>query len=172
MQDPSGTELEALIHGNRLIKAAISTADGLRDLWASPAVKDMLRKRGIHAEVAPSYPENTAILNQQLLEDEGVLLPTTELLNEHHQPQKRTKKQKLREKAEEDRKIILKINLKRIREQQAVDDVISKRRKTTTPSSSWNKGVESSFSRAKKLGRGDSQMDCNLDQQIKDLNKV
>ena len=136
LQDPSGTELEALIHGNRLIKAAISTADGLRDLWASPAVKDMLRKRGIHAEVAPSYPENIAILNQQLLEDEGVPLPTTELPNEHHQPQKRTKKQKLREKAEEDRKIILKINLKRIREQQAVDDVISKRRKTTTPSSS------------------------------------
>ena len=137
LQDPSGTELEALIHGNRLIKAAISTADGLRDLWASPAVKDMLRKRGIHAEVAPSYPENTAILTQQLFEDEGIPLPTTtELPNEHHQPHKRTKKQKLREKAEEDRKIILKINLKRIREQQAVDDVISKRRKTTTPSSS------------------------------------
>ena len=95
LQDPSGTELEALIHGNRLIKAAISTADGLRDLWASPAVKDMLRKRGIHAEVAPSYLKNPAILNQQLLEDEGVPLPTTELPNEHYQPQKRTKKQKL-----------------------------------------------------------------------------
>ena len=108
--------MEALIHGNRLIKAAISTADGLRDLWASLAVKDMLRKYGIYAEVAPSYPENTAILYQQLLEDEGIPLPTTELPNERHQPQKRTKKQKLREKAEEDRKIILKINLKRIRE--------------------------------------------------------
>src|SRR5205814_639110 len=68
LQDPSGTELEALIHGNGLIKAAISTTDGLRDLWASPAVKDMLRKRGIHTEVAPSYPENIGILNQQLLE--------------------------------------------------------------------------------------------------------
>ena len=86
--------MEALIHGNRLMKAAISTADGLRDLWASLAVKDMLRKYGIYAEVAPSYPENTAILNQQLLEEEGIPLPTTELLNEHHQPQKRTKKQK------------------------------------------------------------------------------
>ena len=39
LQDPNGTELEALIHGNRLIKAAISTAEELRDLWASPAVK-------------------------------------------------------------------------------------------------------------------------------------
>ena len=136
LQDPNGTELEALIHGNRLIKAAISTAEELRDLWASPAVKDMLRKRGIHAEVAPSYPENTAILNQQLHEDEGVPLPTMELPNDNQQPQRRTKKQKLREKAEEDRKVILKINLKRIREQQAVDDVILKRRKTTTPSSS------------------------------------
>ena len=135
LQDPNGTELEALIHGNRLIKAAISTAEELRDLWASPAVKDMLRKRGIHAEVAPSYPENTAILNQQLHEDEGVPLPTMELPNDNQQPQRRTK-QKLREKAEEDRKVILKINLKRIREQQAVDHVISKRRKTTTPSSS------------------------------------
>ena len=129
--------MEALIHGNRLIKAAISTADGLRDLWASLAVKDMLRKYGIHAEVAPSYPKNTLILNQQLFEDEGIpLLATTELPNEHHQRHKRTKKQKLREKAKEDRKIILKINLKKIREQQAVDDVISKRRKITTPSSS------------------------------------
>jgi len=136
LQDPNGTELEALIHGNRLIKAAISTAEELRDLWASPAVKDMLRKRGVHAEVAPSYFENTAILNHQLHEDEGVPLPTMELPNDNQQPQRRTKKQKLREKAEEDRKIILKINLKRIREQQAVDDVISKRRKTTTPSSS------------------------------------
>ena len=32
LQDPNGTELDALIHGNRLIKAAISTADQLRDL--------------------------------------------------------------------------------------------------------------------------------------------
>src|SRR6266480_4744003 len=95
LQDPNGTELEALIHGNRLIKAAISTAEELRDLWASPAVKDMLRKRGIHAEVAPSYPENTAILNQQLHEDEGVPLPTMELPNDNQQPQRTTKKQKL-----------------------------------------------------------------------------
>ena len=135
LQGPNGTELEALIHGNRLIKAAISTAEELRDLWASPAVKDMLRKRGIHAEVAPSFLENTAILNQQLHEDEGIPL-LMELPNEDQQPRKRMKKQKLREKVEEDRKVILKINLKRIREQQAVDHVISKRRKTTTPSSS------------------------------------
>src|SRR5204863_5052304 len=90
LQDPNRTELEALIHGNRLIKAAISTAEELRDLWVSPAVKDMLRKREIHAEVAPSFPENTAILNQQLHGDEGIPLPM-ELPNDNQQPQKRTK---------------------------------------------------------------------------------
>src|SRR5436305_374185 len=40
LQDPSGRELAALVHGNRLIKANIRTADELRDLWASPKAKD------------------------------------------------------------------------------------------------------------------------------------
>src|SRR5205814_10186954 len=125
---------------------AISEAEGVRDLRANPAANDMLRQRSSHAEDAPSYPENTASLTQQLFEDEGIPLPTTtELPNQHHQPHKRAKKQNLREKAEEDRKIILKINLKRIREQQAVDDVISKRRKTTTPSSSQKRGSKLFF---------------------------
>lgn len=132
LQDPNGTELEALIHGNRLIKAAISTADALRDLWASPAVKDMLRKKGIHAEVAPSYPENTALLNQQLRDDEGIPLPDDQPTAAST---RKSKKRKLKEKAQDDKKVILKINLKRIREQQAMDDIISKRQKITTPSS-------------------------------------
>ena len=34
LQDPNGRELAALVHGNRLIKPNISTADELRDLWA------------------------------------------------------------------------------------------------------------------------------------------
>ena len=32
LQDPSGRELAALVHGNRLIKANIRTAEELRDL--------------------------------------------------------------------------------------------------------------------------------------------
>jgi len=135
LQDPNGTELEALIHGNRLIKAAISTADALKDLWASPAVKDMLRKKGIHAEVAPSYPENTALLNQQLRDDEGIPLPTDHEDQPTATSARKSKQRRLKEKAQNDKKIVLKINLKRIREQQVMDDIISKRQKTTTPSS-------------------------------------
>ena len=40
LQDPNGRELAALVHGNRLVKANISSADELRKLWAAPATKD------------------------------------------------------------------------------------------------------------------------------------
>jgi len=43
LQDPNGRELATLVHGNRLIKANIRTADELQDLWASPKLKDRLR---------------------------------------------------------------------------------------------------------------------------------
>jgi hypothetical protein len=115
-----------------LIKAAIST---LKDLWASPTVKEMLRKRGIHAEIKPSYPENAAELNRQLYEDEDIPMP--EQQPESSATTKKSKKRRqLREQADEDKQIFLRINLKRIREQQAVDDVVSKRQRTTAPSSS------------------------------------
>ena len=42
LRDPNGRELAALVHGNRLIKVNIRTADELRDLWASPKAKDKL----------------------------------------------------------------------------------------------------------------------------------
>ena len=42
LQDPNGHELAALVHGNRLVKASVRTADELRDLWASPKTKDKL----------------------------------------------------------------------------------------------------------------------------------
>ena len=69
LQDPNGRELAALVHGNRLIKANIRTADELRDLWASPKAKDKLRKRNRNLELIPSYAENTDILDQHLRED-------------------------------------------------------------------------------------------------------
>ena len=68
--DPNGRELAALVHGNRLIKANIRTADELQDLWASPQAKDKLRKGNRNVELVPSYSENTDILDQYLQEDE------------------------------------------------------------------------------------------------------
>src|SRR5208282_649641 len=62
LQDSNGSELQALVHGNRLIKANISTTDELRKLWASPATKDALRRRNIRTELVPSDPENTDAL--------------------------------------------------------------------------------------------------------------
>jgi hypothetical protein len=70
LQDPNGRELTALIHGNRLIKANIRTADELRDLWASPKAKDKLWKRNRHVELIPSYPENTNALEWHLYDDD------------------------------------------------------------------------------------------------------
>jgi hypothetical protein len=44
LQDPGGRELQALVHGNRLLRAHISTHEALEKLWASPAAKDALRR--------------------------------------------------------------------------------------------------------------------------------
>jgi hypothetical protein len=64
-----------LVHGNRLIKANIRTADELRDLWASPKAKDKLRKRNRNVELIPSYPENTNALDQYLQDNDDDDLP-------------------------------------------------------------------------------------------------
>ena len=66
LHDPNGKELAALVHGNRLIEATVQTADELKELWASPRGKDILRKRNKQVEILPSYPENTEILDQYL----------------------------------------------------------------------------------------------------------
>src|SRR5216117_4362481 len=78
LQDPNGRELAALVHGNRLIKANIRTADELRDLWASPKAKDKLRRRNRNLELMPSYVENTDALDQYLqdIDDDDDDLPT------------------------------------------------------------------------------------------------
>ena len=69
LQDPNGRELAALVHGNRLIKANIRTAEELRELWASPRAKDKLRKRNRNVELVPSYVENTDVLDRHLQDD-------------------------------------------------------------------------------------------------------
>ena len=56
LQNPNGQELQALVHGNRLVQAYIRTTDELRRLWASPSTKDTLRRRNIRTEFIPSEP--------------------------------------------------------------------------------------------------------------------
>jgi len=58
-----------------LIEATVRTADELKELWASPRGKDILRRRNkqvevLPDEVLPSYPENTEILDQYLQADD------------------------------------------------------------------------------------------------------
>ena len=68
LHDPNGRELQALVHGNQLIKANIQATEELRELWASPATKDALRRRNIQVELVPSEPENTRILERYLFD--------------------------------------------------------------------------------------------------------
>ena len=99
LQDPNGKELAALVHGNRLIGANIRTTDALKKLWASPSVKDALRRQNASLELVPSDPENTRTLEQHLMEldpDEADLLPLTKELtldggnNEQFPPRSRS----------------------------------------------------------------------------------
>ena len=79
LQDPNGKELAALVHGNRLLKANISSAETLKKLWASPAVKDQLRRRNITAEYKGSDdPLNTELLESYLFEDDDATVETHE----------------------------------------------------------------------------------------------
>lgn len=67
LHDPKGRELAALVHGNRLLRAHISSAETLKRLWASPATKDQLRWRNISAEfVGSDDPQNTDLLEKHL----------------------------------------------------------------------------------------------------------
>ena len=48
-----------------MIEATVYIADELKELWASPRGKDILRRRNKKVdEVLPSYLENTEILDQ------------------------------------------------------------------------------------------------------------
>jgi hypothetical protein len=44
LQNPKGRELQALVHGNRLLKAYINSEESLPKLWASPVAKDVLQR--------------------------------------------------------------------------------------------------------------------------------
>ena len=91
LQDPNGRELAALVHGNRLVKANISSADELRKLWAAPATKDQLRRRNINAEIMPSDErQNTELLEQYLWNDDtDDVMQAYEALESEGEPQHR-----------------------------------------------------------------------------------
>jgi hypothetical protein len=72
LQDPAGKELAALVHGNRLIRANVRSTDELRRAWSTPAFKDALRRRNINPQLVLADPENTALLDQYLQEQDAV----------------------------------------------------------------------------------------------------
>jgi hypothetical protein len=67
LQDPEGKELQALVHGNRLIKAQINLYEALEKLWASPATKDALRKTNKWVDLVKSDADGTCRLERLLL---------------------------------------------------------------------------------------------------------
>ena len=150
LQDPKGTELAALVHGNRLLKANISTAEKLRDLWSSPAAKDRLRRVNAHAKILPSFPENTDELNRHLMEGDDSVPdaplqmagPTVGLPGEIPSVEIEPVDQagagqvsdspilRLEETRDENGpRFTLRMNLKRLREQEALDDVLGQAEK-------------------------------------------
>jgi len=69
LQDPNGRELQALVHGNRLLKAHLNSYDALSKLWASPAAKDTLRQTNKRIEIVNSDAKGTELLERLLLDD-------------------------------------------------------------------------------------------------------
>ena len=69
LQDPNGNELQALVHGNRLLKAHLNSYEELSKLWASPAAKDALRRTNKRIELVNSDANGTELLERLLLDD-------------------------------------------------------------------------------------------------------
>jgi len=135
LQGPDGAELKHLVHGNRLARAAIRDTDQLRKLWASPDAKNVRRQLSTRQEWEEPTPENTAILEQLLHDlDEEVDLPPPRSMQE---PVRKEMQEPFIEPAEPTNQPFqtkFKINLKRLREREAIENVFqeprSKRRKT------------------------------------------
>jgi hypothetical protein len=136
LQDPNGRELQALVHGNRLIKANISTTDELRKLWASPATKDALRRRNIRTEFVPSDPENTDALERYLSELNEEDLDPEPLERELRRTEPAAGAEP-EQTAPGENRVVLRIPRKRWLEEIALDEITVKRvrRESTTLSS-------------------------------------
>jgi hypothetical protein len=87
LQDPNGKELTALVHGNRLLRAYISSTEILKKLWASPAAKGQLRRRNITTEyIGSDNPQNTELLEHYLFEDDDQNYQDEQIATDsHHQ---------------------------------------------------------------------------------------
>jgi len=135
LQDPNGKELAALVHGNRLLKTNLSSVEELRELWASPARKDQLRRHNINAEWIPSDdPVNTAMLEKYLFEDAGDEDPTTNIpvippgAVESTAPPSLSTATAVTARQESDSPLKVKIILRRLREQEAVESLTTTKR--------------------------------------------
>jgi transposase InsO family protein len=111
LQDPSGKELQALVHGNRLVKAHINSYEALEKLWASPATKDALRKANKRVELVKSDADGSQRLDRLLLGESELPIeqvpmpdeiPTVEeaptspptATHQHHEKERPRKRQK------------------------------------------------------------------------------
>jgi len=146
LQDPSGKELAALVHGNRLVPAAIRNVEELRELWASPKTKDALRRQNVRAELVIADEVNTRALEQHLLEadvdeplelaapEEGPKEKGTDVRIEREGPVSDTSALQMTGGQEGDSsRFVLRVNLKRLREQEALTEALNrtaKRQKT------------------------------------------
>jgi hypothetical protein len=146
LQDPSGKELAALVHGNRLVPAAIRNAEELRELWASPKTKDALRRQNVRAELVIADEVNTRALEQHLLEadvDEPLELAAPEegprekgtnvRIEREGQVSDTSALQMTGPQKRDSSRFVLRVNLKRLREQEALTEALSqatKRHKT------------------------------------------
>ena len=146
LQSPGGLALAHLVHGNRLARARVSEIDKLKKLWASPKSKNTLRAFALRNEWEEPTPENTAILEQLLRDmDQEVDLPPPKPVKKAPAKSKATKNtvreqapNPLNPAAEEEFPPIqtkFTINLKRMQERQAIEEIFSeppaKRRKTS-----------------------------------------
>jgi RNase H-like domain found in reverse transcriptase/Reverse transcriptase (RNA-dependent DNA polymerase)/Integrase zinc binding domain/Retroviral aspartyl protease len=69
LQDPNGKELQALVNGNRIVKAFCNSYETLAKLWVSPAGKDALRRINKRVEFVRPDEDGTQRLERLLLGD-------------------------------------------------------------------------------------------------------
>ena len=129
LQDPNGRQLATLVHGNHLIDAKINNSiEKLEKLWASPRLKDMLRRENLKITYVPASPENTDILEQHMQEqvdiDEPALSPST---TGNPRDTKRNAANQDKHPSDNVQKPydpVIRISLKRLREVEALDELL------------------------------------------------
>ena len=129
LQDPNGRQLATLVHGNHLIDAKINDSiEKLEKLWASPRLKDMLRRENLKITYVPASPENTDILEQHMQEqvdiDEPALSPSTTGNPRDTKRNTATQDKHPSDNVQKPYDPIIRISLKRLREVEALDELL------------------------------------------------